>query len=52
MTAMTAVLSFSTRNAYTARAAAGAGKAANAVHAQSVEGGRAMHEAHIAENAR
>lgn len=52
VTAMTAVLSCSTRSAYSARAAAGAGKAANAVHAQSADGGRAVHEAHIAENAR
>ena len=60
VTAMTAVLSFSIGSsayraeaaANRAEAAASAGKAASAVHAQSVAGSRAVHEAHIAENAR
>ena len=52
VTAMTEVLSFNTRSASSAASAASAGKAASAVHAQSVDGSRAVHEAHVAENAR
>ena len=52
VSAMTQVLSFSTKGAYSATSAASAGKAASAVHAQSVDSSRAVHEAHIAENAR